>query len=594
MALRLGTDIINKVMLGDAEVNRAYLGADLVYGTAPAPVTLADGVATSDTTFTADAGEQVFAADLSDIAPWIVTVDSSPMNLLSVSENGAGVFSFTIEEEQLNGPATFSYNASIGDITNAGGGTLAGFLDKTITPYDTPVDLSALDVAGDSLSVLVDFAVTLDSGHTPDNTDFTVTASGWAGSVTGVSVSGQRVTVTVSPALPTDQDVSISYARSSDTNKRVQNAADDYAESFGSQVARVGAPVLSNVVFSPASDTLSFDLNIASDVYLLVDDNATRTPAQVEAGGGLASDTFSASAGSTTDFNFDVSGVAAGDHYLHIVAKNGSTYSTVDSQEYTFPGAGSGTTDMVMEFTTTVADESITIPINNTGTINATIDWNDGGGAQAFTTFDAAVLTKVIATPGVTTVNIAGEVSDINFFGSTAASQLTRVVNFGELNHNTLYRKFRDCVNMTEFIAGNCTVNSAGVTNASDFLRDNDSLVSADFTGFGGATWGHISNMANFYRNSNTAPLNIIGFGDLDIGSLTSLSNAFLNTALTTGSYDAVLIGWEAFVTANGGPLNIPNAHFGTSTYTAGGAAEAARTNLINTHGWTITDGGTA
>ena len=34
------------------------------------------------------------------------------------------------------------------------------------------------------------------------------------------------------------------------------------------------------------------------------------------------------------------------------------------------------------------------------------------------------------------------------------------------------------------------------------------------------------------------------------------------------------------------------NIRLGTSQYTAGGDAETARANLINTHGWTITDGG--
>jgi len=41
-------------------------------------------------------------------------------------------------------------------------------------------------------------------------------------------------------------------------------------------------------------------------------------------------------------------------------------------------------------------------------------------------------------------------------------------------------------------------------------------------------------------------------------------------------------------------PQSNMSVHFGNSQYTAGGAAEAARTSLINTYGWTITDGGAA
>ena len=38
--------------------------------------------------------------------------------------------------------------------------------------------------------------------------------------------------------------------------------------------------------------------------------------------------------------------------------------------------------------------------------------------------------------------------------------------------------------------------------------------------------------------------------------------------------------------------LNGLTPNFGGSQYTLGGAAESARNTLINTYGWTITDGG--
>ena len=72
-----------------------------------------------------------------------------------------------------------------------------------------------------------------------------------------------------------------------------------------------------------------------------------------------------------------------------------------------------------------------------------------------------------------------------------------------------------------------------------------------------------------------------------DITNVTNLSIFLLQSALSTVNYDALLVGWEA----QGPQLNV-NAHFGNSQYTSGSSAETARTSLINTYNWTITDGG--
>ena len=74
-----------------------------------------------------------------------------------------------------------------------------------------------------------------------------------------------------------------------------------------------------------------------------------------------------------------------------------------------------------------------------------------------------------------------------------------------------------------------------------------------------------------------------------DIASITGASGMLLSgPTLSVTVYDATLINWE-------GQVEQPNvvAHFGTSKYTAGGAAATARAALVS-NGWTITDGGTA
>ena len=55
---------------------------------------------------------------------------------------------------------------------------------------------------------------------------------------------------------------------------------------------------------------------------------------------------------------------------------------------------------------------------------------------------------------------------------------------------------------------------------------------------------------------------------------------------LSTANYDATLIAWASGIVEP----NI-NINFGDSTYSPG-AATATRQHLIDTDGWTITDGG--
>jgi hypothetical protein len=71
-----------------------------------------------------------------------------------------------------------------------------------------------------------------------------------------------------------------------------------------------------------------------------------------------------------------------------------------------------------------------------------------------------------------------------------------------------------------------------------------------------------------------------------DITALTNAADMFDGVTLSIENYDALLIGWNAQdlwpgVTFDGG----------NSQYCAGAAARA---KMINTDGWTITDGGNA
>jgi len=71
------------------------------------------------------------------------------------------------------------------------------------------------------------------------------------------------------------------------------------------------------------------------------------------------------------------------------------------------------------------------------------------------------------------------------------------------------------------------------------------------------------------------------------IAQVTNFYNFMSGVTLSTTNYDLLLVGWESQAPTYSGSIS-----FGNSTYTLSSAAETARTSLINTYGWTISDGG--
>jgi surface protein len=94
-----------------------------------------------------------------------------------------------------------------------------------------------------------------------------------------------------------------------------------------------------------------------------------------------------------------------------------------------------------------------------------------------------------------------------------------------------------------------------------------------------------VSNVTNMLRmfQGNIFNRDISNWDIKNVGN----GSSFKTGAFSTVNYDALLIGWSQRQVKS----NITFG-FGTSKYTPGGAAEAARNVLINTYGWTIIDGG--
>ena len=91
----------------------------------------------------------------------------------------------------------------------------------------------------------------------------------------------------------------------------------------------------------------------------------------------------------------------------------------------------------------------------------------------------------------------------------------------------------------------------------------------------------NVTNMSDMFYDATSFNEPI---GDWNVSNVTDMSDMFSGATLSTDNYDATLIGWASKTLK-------PNVVFsgGNSTYCS---SANARGSIINTYGWTITDGG--
>jgi surface protein len=122
--------------------------------------------------------------------------------------------------------------------------------------------------------------------------------------------------------------------------------------------------------------------------------------------------------------------------------------------------------------------------------------------------------------------------------------------------------------------------NVSNITDFTDFLLANR-VFNQDLS-----SWSILGKVAIWFRAFSEFPPVNFSLASWDVSGSTNLRGTINPATFSSANYSATLIGWAAQ------PFIRPNTVFavGSVQYTA--EAAAARATLVNTYGWTITDGG--
>jgi surface protein len=202
--------------------------------------------------------------------------------------------------------------------------------------------------------------------------------------------------------------------------------------------------------------------------------------------------------------------------------------------------------------------------------------------SMAIMFFGCSSLTSIDAT----SFNTSSVAAMNNMFESCSSLTSLDVTSFNTSNVTLMRQMFEACSFLTSLDVS--SFDTSSVTSMIEMFRDCSSLTSLDVSSFDTSS---VTSMAIMFFGCSSLT-DIVGVEDFSIEALNitgGLNSFATGVTLPTARYDSLLVNWDAQ-----NPFDGMSPNFGSSKYTAGGAAATARANLISTDGWTITDGGTA
>lgn len=206
-----------------------------------------------------------------------------------------------------------------------------------------------------------------------------------------------------------------------------------------------------------------------------------------------------------------------------------------------------GEVDAPFQFTieTTTTNESFTIPCQNIGTFDATIDWGDGSATQTITSYNDANLTHTFATAGTYQIEISGKFPNVYFYGdATSRLKILSVDNLGTMGWQGFENAFRNCSNMTSFTPG--TTSTSDVTNMRAMFNSCSSLTSLDLTSF---DTSNVTNISSMFGGCSL--LTTVDLSSFDTSNVTNMGGMFYFCSSLT-SLDVTNFNTEKVTTMSG------------------------------------------
>ncbi|MDB9801054.1 BspA family leucine-rich repeat surface protein [Flavobacteriaceae bacterium] len=277
-------------------------------------------------------------------------------------------------------------------------------------------------------------------------------------------------------------------------------------------------------------------------------------------------------------------------------------------------------------------NQQFQLPLVAVSAFNAVVDWGDGS-VDIITSPTQAETLHTYASAGIYEINITDSLSGWRFDNNGDKDKLINILNWGVFQFDvnrafeqcslttisatdkpflitTLNEAFFNCSSLGSFDVSKwdlsncvdlrrafrgCGQNAAGTFtaldvsnwNVSNVIRMDEILQGTDIAIFDTTSWTTtaMTNMKSAFRQCNDLDYPLDNF---DMNGVTDLRDLFRQAnGMSTANYDATLISW-----ANQTLSQNEQTDFGDAEYTLGGLAEASRDTIINTYGWTITDGG--
>ncbi|MFW1764918.1 SwmB domain-containing protein, partial [Acinetobacter bereziniae] len=224
---------------------------------------LADGEKVTVTVTDAAGNPKALDITAGDVTAPTITSTVQDATHIEVSSNEAGQVKITDSNGNVIGTGTITGNNVVDDIQLTR--PLADGETVTVTVTDAAGNPKALDItAGDvtnpqfesanvdnsGTQLTLTYSEALDSTNLPTPDSFVVTAGGQSVTVTGVSINGNNVILTLAPPITTGQSVQIAYTDPTTGNDT--NAIQDVA---GNDAASLPATTVTNDSTVPGTDT---------------------------------------------------------------------------------------------------------------------------------------------------------------------------------------------------------------------------------------------------------------------------------------------------------------------------------------------------